>query len=149
MEIILIRHTTPDIKKGICYGQSNIGVTNTFEEEANLIKKELLHNSSKTIYFSSPLNRCKLLAKELSDKIIYDNRLKELNFGDWELKKWNDIDKEELDIWMKDFVHVKTTNGESYIELQTRTVQFINEIKQLDAERIVVITHAGLSLIHI
>ena len=45
---------------------------------------------------------------------------------------------------MKDFVHVKTTNGESYIELQTRTVQFINEIKQLDAERIVVITHAGV-----
>jgi len=33
MEIYLIRHTTPDVAKGICYGQTDLDVANTFEEE--------------------------------------------------------------------------------------------------------------------
>ena len=34
MEIYLVRHTTPDVAKGICYGQADIDVTATFLAEA-------------------------------------------------------------------------------------------------------------------
>ncbi|CAL2079596.1 conserved hypothetical protein [Tenacibaculum dicentrarchi] len=144
MEIILVRHTTPNIEKGICYGQADIGVIDTFLEEVPLILKEVPVNDTETAYYSSPLKRCKLLAEQLSDTIIFDDRLKELDFGDWELKKWDDINKPELDIWMNDFVNITVTNGESYIDLHTRTVQFLNEIKRLKKQHIVIVTHAGV-----
>ena len=39
MEIYLIRHTTPKIEKGICYGQADLNVADSFEEEINVILK--------------------------------------------------------------------------------------------------------------
>lgn len=144
MEIILVRHTTPDIEKGICYGQADLGVPNTFNDEIKPILKEIPVNDIETLYYSSPLKRCKILAEQLSDTIIYDNRLKELDFGNWELKKWDDINKKELDIWMKDFVNVTTTNGESYLDLHARAVKFLEEIKTLNKKSVVIITHAGI-----
>ncbi|MBE7685781.1 alpha-ribazole phosphatase [Tenacibaculum piscium] len=144
MEIILVRHTTPNIEKGVCYGQADIGVIDTFLEEIPPILKEVPVKDSETVYYSSPLQRCKLLAEQLSDTIIFDDRLKELDFGDWELQKWDDINKPELDIWMNDFVNITVTNGESYIDLHSRTVQFLNDIKKLKKQRIVIVTHAGV-----
>ncbi|WP_214983467.1 alpha-ribazole phosphatase [Tenacibaculum dicentrarchi] len=144
MEIILVRHTTPNIEKGICYGQADIGVIDTFLEEVQPILKEVPVNDTETAYYSSPLKRCKLLAEQLSDTIIFDDRLKELDFGDWELKKWDDINKPELDIWMNDFVNITVTNGESYIDLHNRTVEFLNELKSLKKQRVVIVTHAGV-----
>ncbi|MCD8414688.1 alpha-ribazole phosphatase [Tenacibaculum dicentrarchi] len=144
MEIILVRHTTPNIEKGICYGQADIGVIDTFLEEVQPILKEVPLSDTETSYYSSPLKRCKLLAEQLSDTIIFDDRLKELDFGDWELKKWDDINKPELDIWMNDFVNITVTNGESYIDLHNRTVEFLNELKSLKKQRIVIVTHAGV-----
>ncbi|WP_370398106.1 alpha-ribazole phosphatase [Tenacibaculum dicentrarchi] len=144
MEIILVRHTTPNIEKGVCYGQADISVIDTFLEEVPPILKEVPVNDTETAYYSSPLKRCKLLAEQLSDTIIFDDRLKELDFGDWELKKWDDINKPELDIWMNDFVNITVTNGESYIDLHNRTVEFLNELKSLKKQRVVIVTHAGV-----
>ncbi|SOU86586.1 alpha-ribazole phosphatase [Tenacibaculum dicentrarchi] len=144
MEIILVRHTTPNIEKGVCYGQADIGVIDTFLEEIPPILKEVPVNDTETAYYSSPLKRCKLLAEQLSETIIFDDRLKELDFGDWELQKWDDINKPELDIWMNDFVNITVTNGESYIDLHSRTVAFLSEVKALKKQRIVIVTHAGV-----
>jgi alpha-ribazole phosphatase len=41
MDIYLIRHTSVDVPKGLCYGQSNVSLTKTFEEEAKVIQKKL------------------------------------------------------------------------------------------------------------
>lgn len=144
MELILVRHTTPDIEKGICYGQADIDVTDTFQEEVKTILSQISANDNQTTYYSSPLKRCKLLAERLSDRIIFDDRLKELDFGEWELKKWNDIDNTSLDIWMNDFVNKPTKNGESYIDLHKRTTSFLAEIKLKKHTRVVIITHAGV-----
>ena len=129
MEIILVRHTTPDIEKGICYGQSDIGLVDTYKEELTAVLKQLPKDLDKYICYSSPLQRCKILAESISNTIIFDDRLKELNFGDWELKKWDDIERSSLDIWMNDFINKPTKNGESYINLQQRTISFLEEIK--------------------
>jgi len=144
MELILIRHTTPNIEKGVCYGQADIELADTFSEEIPSILKQIRTKDEETVYYSSPLKRCAILAKHLSNTIIFDDRLKELNFGDWELKKWNDIDKTPLDIWMNDFVNQPTKNGESYIDLHKRTTDFLEEIKLKNHKKVVVITHAGV-----
>lgn len=144
MEIILIRHTTPKVSKGICYGHADVRVDANFREEAKTIKKELTEIKNHTIY-SSPLQRCSLLANALFDtkEINYDERLKELNFGDWELEFWDNIPENQLTPWMDDFVATRVPNGESYKDLQKRVLKFINE-KIFLQENIILVTHAGV-----
>ncbi|MCA6438422.1 MAG: alpha-ribazole phosphatase [Chitinophagaceae bacterium] len=143
MEIYLIRHTTPDIPKGICYGQSDLGVAETFEEElASII--QYLPNNIQNVY-SSPLKRCSKLATALFPKhsIQLKKELQELNFGLWEMKRWDDIPQPEIQSWMKDFVHVQVPGGESYIQLHKRVVNCFKWIAS-QAKPTVVITHGGV-----
>lgn len=143
MEIYLIRHTTPNIEKGICYGQSDLDVAPTFEEEANIILKSLAIDN-KTIVYSSPLKRCLKLASKFSKNIITDNRLMELNFGDWELLKWDNLPKEASTIWMNNFVTASTPNGEAYIDLAKRAYEAFTEITSTSAKKVIITTHAGV-----
>ncbi|WP_298548004.1 alpha-ribazole phosphatase [uncultured Aquimarina sp.] len=142
MEIYLVRHTTPNIEKGICYGQSDLGITDTFESEVIKIHNQIPVKEISKIY-CSPLQRCKILAETFNIPTTFDNRLKELNFGDWELKAWNDISPLTLNPWMEDFVNVQVPNGESYVMLQERMLEFYNSLEHSDKESIVIVTHAG------
>ncbi|WP_108802547.1 alpha-ribazole phosphatase [Aquimarina sp. Aq107] len=142
MEIYLVRHTTPDIQKGICYGQSDLDITDTFKSEVIKIHKQIPSKEISKIY-SSPLKRCKVLAETFHIETIFDNRLQELNFGDWELKNWDDIPQDELNPWMEDFVNVKVPNGESYIMLQQRMIQFYQSLDHASDKKIIIVAHAG------
>ena len=141
MEIYLIRHTTPDIAKGICYGQSDIPLSNTFSSEAKQCIAALPKYFDKV--YSSPLNRCLQLANCISDEVRIDARLRELNFGDWELKKWSEIPLQEIQPWYDDWVSTAPKNGESYQELQHRACAFLEEIPTSYA-RIAIVTHSGV-----
>ena len=141
MEIFLVRHTETDVPKGVCYGQSDVALKSSFPEEVEAIKEKLPIGSSKV--YASPLSRCALLANALGLPVTFDDRLMELNFGDWEHQNWNDIDSEVLNRWMGDFVNVVPPGGESMGELSLRVLTWWREIHQLDQERIIVVTHAG------
>jgi len=143
VEIYLIRHTTPKIEKGVCYGQADIGVSSTFKKEVETIQSKINVNEDSVIY-TSPLKRCVLLAKKISDTIIYDHRLKELDFGNWELHTWDTINQNDLNKWMNNFVYEQVPNGESYTNLHTRSTSFFQEILQLHKKQVFIITHAGV-----
>jgi alpha-ribazole phosphatase len=130
MEIFLIRHTTPLVEKGTCYGQTDLDVTDSFLLEADIIKTHLSDNIQ--AIYSSPLQRCKKLAQHLfpHNPINLHNDLMELNCGSWEMQKWDDIPKHEIDPWMNDFVTVSTPQGESYIDLHDRVVACFEQIIQ-------------------
>jgi len=144
MEVYLIRHTQPQVEKGVCYGQSDVLVKDSFQEEVNKLLKHL-PKTIDTVY-ASPLMRCQKLAKELkaSSSIQTDKRLMELNFGDWEMKKWDEIDQTELNKWMKDFVNVKVPNGESFTEMNTRVSSFAEELLKKEHKTAAVVAHAGV-----
>ncbi|MFD0962902.1 alpha-ribazole phosphatase family protein [Pseudofulvibacter geojedonensis] len=142
MEIYLIRHTTPKIDSGICYGQSDLDLINNYAEEISRVTSSI--QTIKPEIYSSPLKRCTILAKSFNENIVLDSNLKEINFGDWELKAWNDIDSEELNIWMKNFVFEKPPNGESYIELSKRVNESFDRIVTLSDSNKIIITHAGV-----
>lgn len=143
MEIYLIRHTTPDIEKGICYGQTDLDLAKNYKKEFKSIHQTIPKGNYKV--YSSPLKRCALLAKTFSDTIIYDVRLKELDFGDWELQPWHNIPEKVISPWMNDFVNVIVPNGESYIQLSKRVHDFFsNLIKENSDQNIVIITHSGV-----
>lgn len=142
MEIYLVRHTTPLIEKGICYGQTDLNITDTFDKEVSMILDKIKLDKEVHI-FSSPLKRCVLLAQKFDKNITIDKRLMELDFGDWEMKKWNDIPEKEMTPWMKDFVNIKVPNGESYTDLSKRVLDFFDEIKSLNQKQTIIVSHGG------
>lgn len=150
MEIYLIRHSEPILDKGICYGFSDIDINPLKDNDLEEISSKLPMDVDKV--FSSPSIRCRKLAEALfKDSITFDDRLKEMNFGDWELKPWNEIQQDHLNTWMQDFVNVKVPNGESFLELVNRISHFFNEIQSKKYKKVVVFTHAGVirSALHI
>ena len=114
MEIFLIRHTTPLVAKGTCYGQTDLDVTESFSEEASAILKHIPTDITKV--YSSPLQRCAKLANTLfpNHGIEWHNDLMELNCGEWEMLEWDNIPKAEIQPWMDNFVYVQVPGGESY-----------------------------------
>jgi alpha-ribazole phosphatase len=48
------------------------------------------------LVISSPSQRCCLLAEYFKFDYKTDERLREMNFGNWELKKWTEIPKKKL-----------------------------------------------------
>ena len=73
MEIYLVRHTTPNIAKGVCYGQANVDVTETFRNEVASTREIL---PADAIGFSSPLIRCAKMADNILGEYKTDGRLK-------------------------------------------------------------------------
>ncbi len=144
MEIYLIRHTTPAIEAGICYGQSDLDITDSFKKEAEVIARSLPNNIWHVI--SSPLQRCRKLAEFLfpGSLVHFNDNLKEINCGDWELKKWNDIPREILDPWMKEFVTSPFPNGESYEKFYERVINQFEKIIHDYRDPIAIVSHGGV-----
>jgi alpha-ribazole phosphatase len=144
MDLYLIRHTTPAVAKGICYGQTDLDVTDSFLAEAAIIRS-CLPAVIEQVY-SSPLQRCSKLAQHLfpaHTAILYPD-LMELHCGDWEMRLWDDIPREVLDPWMKDFVQVAVPGGESYIDLYNRTTACFESIAVRGHASAAIVAHGGV-----
>jgi alpha-ribazole phosphatase len=142
MEIFLIRHTTPDVCKGFIYGRMDIALTKSFNAE----KEDIIDKLPKHIdlIISSPSSRCTLLAREIADLFLEDERLMELDFGLWEGKTWDTINRLESERWMEDFINTSPPQGESLHQMNERVMDFWNELPQYPHQRIAIITHAGV-----
>ena len=132
-DIYLIRHTTPLVAKGICYGQTDLDVTESFIAEAEAIR-EVLPAPFGAVY-SSPLQRCARLAAHLfpEHSVALHPELMELHCGSWEMQPWDDLPKDEIDPWMADFVNIRVPQGESYLDLHGRVTDCFNAIAAADA----------------
>ena len=145
MKVYLVRHTSVDVPKGISYGQTDVPLKSSFEEEASLTRKNLDGLTFDQVY-CSPLSRCTRLAAFCGyPEAIRDARLKELNFGDWEMKSWDEISADPCSRqWFEDWVNVPTPNGESLKQLYTRLTDFLEEIKGRNYRQVCLFTHGGV-----
>ena len=63
----------------------------TFEEEAEEVKKGLSDHTFDKVW-TSPLTRCVRLANYCGfPEAEREDRIKEVNFGEWEMKSWNEL----------------------------------------------------------
>ncbi|WP_346854327.1 alpha-ribazole phosphatase [uncultured Draconibacterium sp.] len=146
MKLIAIRHTSVELEPGICYGQSDVALARTFQKEREEVALRLNGFRFDKIY-SSPLLRCKLLAEFIFDPatVFYDDRLRELDFGEWELKSWNAIYNDPLGkVWMDNYQNLPTLNGESYPQMVERVSAFFNEVKLEENNTVAIVAHAGV-----
>lgn len=141
MEIHLVRHPKVEIASGICYGQSDIQLS---DEGLKMIHSISLDSDYDVIY-TSPLTRCTIISVQLNLNSKPDSRLMEVNFGDWELKDWNEIPTDEINPWYNDYINVNPPNGESLIDLINRVNDFrIELVEKHQHQKILIITHAGV-----
>ncbi len=142
--LYLIRHTKPDIAPGICYGQLDIDVAGSFEEEANVILHCL---PPLELVIASPLLRAKRLGEHLAQaqhcELSSDARLMEKHFGAWEGKEWDDIARSEIDAWAADVMDYAPPAGESARQVMQRVQTFIRDLAQLPRQNIAVVAHGG------
>jgi alpha-ribazole phosphatase len=140
MEIYLVRHTNVEVPFGTCYGWSDVSLTDDFLKDAQIITDSLPKQIDKV--YSSPLLRCKSLAFLINPHYTIDDRLKELNFGDWEMKNWNQVSKNEL--WFSNYVDCCPPSGESFRQLFNRACETLEEIIRSEHRIIVLVTHGGI-----
>ncbi|SHM22049.1 alpha-ribazole phosphatase [Chryseobacterium carnipullorum] len=141
MEIHLIRHTAVENPENLCYGFSDIPLRNNFAEDFRAL--DLDENFDHVI--SSPSGRCTLLAEHFKLNYKTDERLREMNFGRWEMKKWTDIPEEEINPWYYDFVNVKAAGGESLLDMKARVMSFWNEFTaENNMDKALLVTHGGV-----
>ncbi|MDQ6480254.1 alpha-ribazole phosphatase [Dyadobacter sp. LHD-138] len=142
MEIYLIRHTTPSLSPGLIYGRFEVPLMDTFPGEFEIIKSQLPQKFNAV--YSSPSTRCTLLAQRITPDFITDERLTELDFGDWEGQTWDTVNETDLQVWMDDFVNVVVPGGESMVQMNARILSFWDELLTSSAQKIAVVTHGGV-----
>ena len=165
MEVYLVRHTSVDVPRGICYGQSDVPVRETFPQEAAAVKARLQHlvekgflpdsssmeasHTGNPLHFdavyTSPLSRCTRLAEFCGyGDASREPRIKEMNFGDWEMQEYSSIKDPHLQVWFNDWVNVRTSGGESFADQLHRVGEFLQELKDAGKENVLLFCHGGV-----
>lgn len=138
--MIFLRHPTPDVLAGTCYGRLDLDIAEIGHEQINLARKSTPKISK---IFASPALRCRKLAQNIADRdgidIIFDERLWEMDMGEWEGVLWKNIDRKLSEPWLKDPYNLPTPGGESFKDVQTRVLAALSEAHAETA----IICHAG------
>jgi alpha-ribazole phosphatase len=138
VQLFLIRHPTPVIDPGICYGRLDVDCHDP-EAVARALRPLL---PTGIVVHSSPSRRALRLARALSPHapVRIDARLREIDFGTWEGQRWEAIDRREIDAWAADIDGFTPPGGESVAALRARVLGFAASLKD-DAA---LVTHAGV-----
>lgn len=145
MKITLVRHIKTTAPDGMCYGQTDVSLPAGFEVIHDRIAETMGGCGFDAIY-ASPLQRCAMLAMALAgdQRVFFDDRLKELDFGRWEGRMWHDIAQTtEARLFFEDFVNVPALGGESYAQLIVRVKSFFNDLVLKNDNHVLIVTHGG------
>lgn len=137
MRLFLIRHPPPAVAPGTCYGATDLPLTDDPAGPAARLRSLL---PAGVPFYSSPLQRCRLLAEALHPAPIFDDRLREIDFGDWEMQPWDALDRAAIDAWAADPFGFVPPGGEAVATVRARVRQFLDELTR-DS---VLVAHAGV-----
>ena len=144
MEVILIRHTSVDVPPGTCYGRTDVPLKDSFLTEAAATKALLEGFGTVDAAYTSPLSRCTRLAAFCGwPDAIHDARLMEIDFGQWEMQRFDEIRDPRIQEWYADYLNVAATGGESFMMLYQRVSAFMEDLRRLPLHRVAVFTHGG------
>ena len=108
--------------------------------------------------FSSPLTRAKQTAEiilhesgNVNTPIFLEQRIKEINMGDWERKKFRpgerEVDENAIKTFFTDpFAFLGFPNGETIDEVCKRTQSFLKELIKRDDNKTYLVTTHGFAL---
>jgi alpha-ribazole phosphatase len=143
-EVWMVRHTAVDVPAGTCYGRSDVPLRESFAAEAEAVRGVLAGESFDAAW-CSPLSRCVRLAEACGyGEAVRDERLLEIDFGEWEGRLFNEIDDPALQRWYEDYLRARPTGGETFDEQRARVAEFLKELVAGGRRRVLVFTHGGV-----
>lgn len=147
MNLYLIRHPKPDVVSGTCYGSMDLALQAGWQQDAEQLSNWLFPRlTGKTKAYHSPLKRAAQLAQFLIPDSIVADPLSELDFGHWEGLLWDEIPREELDLWANNLMLENPYNGESMSQFSERLLTWWKGLqltsKQID--NLILVTHSGV-----
>ena len=148
MALWIVRHATPLIASGVCYGALDVAADTQHTLLAAHALSQAIPLNCKV--WVSPLQRCMQLVDALSDirpelKLQIDTRLREMDFGTWEGVAWNAIPLAAMQAWTNNFGEHRFGGVESANEVLARVADLWDAARQHPDENQVWITHAGVA----
>jgi alpha-ribazole phosphatase len=144
MDVYLIRHTSPEIPAGLCYGRLDVSMPSDVAGDAAKLLPQL--PPGPPIVSDTSLRCAGLaahLAKTLAGTTRVDARLAELDFGAWEGRLWADIPRIQTSVWAKDVWNQAPPDGESYAALHRRVAAAWEAILEIESSEVVVVAAIG------
>ena len=142
MDIIMIRHGKSKDNLNKVYSTSSTPLTKDGIAGVLQTKKLLKEYNYEEVYYS-PYKRAVETLHYLDLKGKEDIRLKEINFGIFAGKTFEEISKiypEETKLWINDSYNYPIPKGESLLEVYERVSEFLEEICDIGKNSILV-TH--------
>lgn len=145
MKVYLVRHTSVDVPSGTCYGQTDVPLRASFEEEAAVCREAIRRiGIDFTRVYASPLSRCTRLAAYCGfPDAERDDRLKEMHMGEWEMQRFDEITDPRIQEWYQDYLRVRTTGGESFMDVLARVSDFLDHLERTSGP-VLIFAHGGV-----
>lgn len=143
MTLFVVRHgRTKANASGLLLGRTDPELDSHGVLQAQAIA-DALSGATEPIVVSSPLQRCTQTATAVSASYLEDERLIELDYGEFDLQPMKDIPKPVWAEWRSN-ADFRPPGGETLNELQTRVNRALDEFSELASERdVVVVTHVS------
>ena len=148
MKLIIVRHGQTNFNlerklQGVTDNELNDNGKNQAEQT-----KEKLENETFDLILCSPLIRARqtadIINKERKVKIIYDERLIERDFGEFEGKYIKEYNVDEFWSYLQNKKYQKVENIREFLD---RVYSFLDEIKEkYKNKNILIVAHAGISV---
>lgn len=141
IRLILARHgeTAPN-RRGVLLGRDDPGLTDRGRSQARALAAWVAEHGP-TRVISSPLARCRDTAVAIADAcsldVATDERLIELDYGEWEGRAFGDIPDDASARWRSD-ARFRPPGGESLTDVQERVGGWCREMAASDEEATVV-----------
>jgi len=152
--IYIVRHPeVENFKQSVFNGSIDVDLSKEGYKEANNLYNFFKNKNIKTV-FSSPMKRCKIVSEQFREtaEIIYDDRIKERNFGIFETLSWETIEmryKDESKRFLDDPFYYKVKGGESFYDVENRVVDFIDDRLRNLSKDVLIVAHGGVNRIFI
>lgn len=140
IELHLIRHPRTIAPAGTCYGATDLALAQDPRSAADRLR-ELL--PARYTLVSSPSTRCLQLAQLLGPTPQVDNRLREMDFGDWEMQSFDRLPRSAIDAWAADPFGFRPPGGETAAEMASRVLNALQDLDSRGHAALVIVAHGG------
>jgi len=148
VKLWLLRHARVDLAPGLCYGASDVPAHADLTRSAAETLAPLIPQGAPL--WVSGLGRARQLAEAIRllrpdlEPLHTDARLNEMDFGRWELQRWDVIPRHAFDTWMAEFAHHRFGGAESTQQVIDRVFAALSDLRQTGRPEAVWVTHAGV-----
>jgi alpha-ribazole phosphatase len=148
MKLWLLRHAAVTLPAGLCYGASDVPADAARTREAAKAFAPLPPPGT-PVWVSGLLRAQQMVSALQAERpelgaARIDTRLNEMDFGAWELQRWDAVPRSAFDEWMADFAHHRFGGAESTQMLLYRVAVALGELRPAKSTDVVWVTHAGV-----